>query len=174
MKPAITHKFIKKVNDEGLLCKAVTQNIDGLELDAGLPLDKLIQAHGHSRNVRCIECKKDHPTDSYKKAIDEQKVLRCECNGLIKPDIIFFGEALPKEFAEAVDLVGQADLVIIMGTSLVVFPFAMLVQMIDEKTPLVLINNTDSRPGKRQNSLWLDGNLDERVKELAHDLKWDL
>ena len=103
-------------------------------------------------------------------------MLRCECTGLIKPDVVFFGESLPKEFAEAIDLVTGADLVIIMGTSLVVFPFAMLVQMIDEKTPLVLINNTDSRPGtgKKPNSLWLDGNLDERVKQLAEDLKWEL
>lgn len=57
-KPAVTHKFIKKINDEGMLLKNVTQNIDGLELTAGLPLDKLIQAHGHSRSARCIDCKK--------------------------------------------------------------------------------------------------------------------
>lgn len=139
-----------------------------------MPQNKLIQAHGHSRTVRCIECKKEASLEAYKKAIDDQIVLRCECTGLVKPDVVFFGESLPKEFAEAIDLVGEADLVVIMGTSLVVFPFAMLSQMIDEKTPLVLINNTDSRPGKKANSLWLDGNLDERVKELADELKWEL
>ena len=69
IKPVITHKFIKKINDEGQLLRAITQNIDGLELDAGLPLDKLIQAHGHFRNVRCIECKKETPMEEWKKAV---------------------------------------------------------------------------------------------------------
>lgn len=172
--PAISHKFIKKVNDEGVLKKAVTQNIDGLELSAGLPQNKLIQAHGHLRTVRCIECKKEAPIEAWNKAIIDQVVLKCECTGLVKPDVVFFGEALPKEFAEAVDCVTEADLVIIMGTSLVVFPFAMLGQLIDPDTPMVLINNTDSRPGKKSNSLWLDGSLDDRIKALADDLKWDL
>jgi len=91
IKPVISHKFIKKVYDEGILSRAVTQNIDGLELDAGLPENKLIQAHGHSRTVRCIDCKNQASSDDYKKAIEEQHVLRCECGGLIKPDVVFFG-----------------------------------------------------------------------------------
>jgi NAD-dependent histone deacetylase SIR2 len=100
--------------------------------------------------------------------------MKCECNGLIKPDVVFFGEGLPKEFAEAFDCVAEADLVIIMGTSLVVFPFAFLAKVISNKTPVVLINNTDSRVDKRVNSLWLDGSLDERLKAIAGDLKWEL
>jgi NAD-dependent histone deacetylase SIR2 len=103
--------------------------------------------------------------------------MRCSCdkNGLIKPDVVFFGEQLPSDFKEAFTLVKEADLVIVMGTSLVVFPFAFLLEKIDDKVPLVLINNTDSRRDKkRPNSLWLDGNLDERIKAIADDLKWDL
>lgn len=69
----------------------------------------------------------------------------------------------------------ETDLVIVMGTSLVVFPFAYLAQIFDEKVPIVLINNTDSRIDKSKvNSLWLDGDLDNQVKALAADLKWDL
>lgn len=63
---------------------------------------------------------------------------------------------------------------IIMGTSLVVFPFAALASIIPYSTPMVLINNTDSRKNKKPNSLWLDGSLDDRVKEIAAELKWDI
>lgn len=88
---------------------------------------------------------------------------------------MFFGEALPKDFAKACELMEEADLVIVMGTSLVVYPFAYLVEIAGDAVPIVLINNTDSRKDKnRKNSLWLDGNLDERLKALAEDLKWDL
>jgi hypothetical protein len=59
-----------------------------------------------------------------------------------------------------------------MGTSLVVFPFAFLVQMVDQNTPMILINNTNSI-GNRKNSLWLDGNIDDQIKKIMHDLKWE-
>lgn len=59
-----------------------------------------------------------------------------------------------------------------MGTSLVVFPFAFLVQMVDQNTPIILINNTNSI-GNRKNSLWLDGNIDDQIKKIMHDLKWE-
>jgi NAD-dependent histone deacetylase SIR2 len=107
----------------------------------------------------------------------DQTIMKCDCDkkGLIKPDIIFFGEQLPASFAKACELMEEADLVIVMGTSLVVFPFAYLLEIVDDKVPIVLINNTDSRKDKKRiNSLWLDGNLDERIKALAEDLKWEL
>jgi NAD-dependent SIR2 family protein deacetylase len=59
-----------------------------------------------------------------------------------------------------------------MGTSLVVFPFAFLVQIVDQNTPMILINNINSI-GNRKNSLWLDGNIDDQIKKIMHDLKWE-
>lgn len=91
VKPVISHRFIKKVDDEGMLLKAVTQNIDGLEIDAGLPVDKLIQAHGHMRSITCIGCKKKGDMPTWNIAIDKQEVMKCECGGLFKPDVVFFG-----------------------------------------------------------------------------------
>ncbi len=111
--------------------------------------------------------------EEWKKAVQDQKVIKCSCGGLVKPDIVFFGESLPKEFATACDLMDEADLVIVMGTSLVVYPFAFLVDMVKPQVPLVLINNTDSRKQPpKSNSIWLDDSLDERVKELADAFKW--
>lgn len=62
-----------------------------------------------------------------------------------------------------------------MGTSLLVMPFAFLIEVIGEDVPLVLINNTDSRKDKKKpKSLWLDGSIDDRIKTIADDLKWEL
>lgn len=75
--PVISHKFIKKMHDEGILLKAITQNIDGLEISAGLPEDKLIQAHGHMRSISCIDCKKKGDMKAWDEAIDKQTVMKC-------------------------------------------------------------------------------------------------
>lgn len=66
--------------------------------------------------------------------------MYCECGGLTKPDIVFFGEQLPKEFFKAPELVGKCDIAIIIGTSLKVMPFAYLAQIIPAQVPIVLIN----------------------------------
>lgn len=87
---------------------------------------------------------------------------------------MFFGEQLPKEFEECPEFMDKADMVIIMGTSLVVFPFAFLIQCAKKDVPVVLINNTNSLKGDFPNSLWLDGDLDEQVRNLAKDLEWDI
>ena len=97
--------------------------------------------------------------------------MKCECEGLIKPDIVFFGEQLPKSFQTAPALMKTADLVFIIGTSLAVMPFAYLPFMIDPKVPVVLINNTDSLP-QRSDKLWLDGNIEDNVKTIVEKLDW--
>lgn len=97
----------------------------------------------------------------------------CECTGLIKPDITFFGEALPKEFFTAPELMAKADLVFIIGTSLKVFPFAFLAQVIPKNIPLVLINNEDCMPNDK-GKLWLGGDIQENIKKIIADTKWEI
>ena len=71
----------------------LTQNIDDLEIKAGIPEDKLIQAHGHSRSAHCIGCKKESSIAKWKQFAAKEEALQCEqCNALVKPDIVFFGE----------------------------------------------------------------------------------
>lgn len=81
----------------------------------------------------------------------------------MKPDIVFFGEQLPASFGQCPDIMDTADMVIVMGTSLVVFPFAFLIEMVQKDVPVILINNTNSLKDRFPNSLWLDGNLDDQV-----------
>lgn len=80
--------------------------------------------------------------------------MNCKCGGLVKPDIVFFGEQLPKSFYSAPQIVGKADLAIIIGTSLKVNPFAYLAQIIPPEAPVILINRDDVL-GDKNRKLWL-------------------
>jgi NAD+-dependent protein deacetylase SIR2 len=173
-KPVKAHKFIKKIADEGLLLKCMTQNIDGLELDAGLDPSHLIQAHGHMRSARCCNCRIAVDIADFHKHVHEQKVLCCSqvgCSGIVKPDVTFFGEALPESFGTQVYLVRQADLVIVMGTSLSVHPFAKVLSLVSLSTPIVLINMEN--PGiVRPNFLFMPGCIEDGVQKICDSLNW--
>ena len=175
IKPTTSHFFQKMIYDLGSLKYIYTQNIDGLELDVGIPLEKLLQAHGHMRSCHCINCHAEHDNKKMMENIENQNIFRCDkngCNGLIKPDIVFFGESLPLDFFTKSNRLKEADLVIVMGTSLVVFPFASLVKLIPKKVPVVLINREDSFSQRKQgdNYLFLVGDLDQNVENLVKDL----
>ena len=141
--PTTSHFFQKMFENLGVLLQSFTQNIDSLELEAGLSLNKLCQAHGHLRTCHCVKCHKENDPKIMMKSIETETILKCECGGLVKPDIIFFGENLPLDFFEKSNLLDQADLVIVMGTSLKVFPFAHLITLIPKTVPIVLINRED-------------------------------
>jgi NAD-dependent histone deacetylase SIR2 len=175
-KPTITHAFIALLHKKGLLLKAFTQNIDCLEREAGVPDDLIVEAHGSFATQRCIECKKEFPAKKMLELIEKKEVPRCKdgrCGGLVKPDIVFFGEALPSKFFDNRDAPSLADLVIIMGTSLTVHPFAGLPQLASWNTPRVLINLEQvGAIGSRPDDVLLLGDCDAGVRKLAEALGW--
>lgn len=165
---------MKLVSDHGKLLKLFTQNIDTLELAAGVPTEKIVFAHGSFGSQSCIDCKSPYPHDEMGKHIEEGEVARCkECNGLVKPDITFFGEALPDAFFTSQDIVHNADLVFVMGSSLSVYPFAGLPIKANEDAPRVLMNmDKVGEIGSRlEDVVWL-GECDDGVRELAEHLGW--
>lgn len=94
-RPTPTHSFIKLLSDKGLLGLCFTQNIDTLERRAGIPAGKIIEAHGSFATQRCIECKQAFSDSEMKEFVEEERIPRCEtCEGLVKPDIVFFGESV--------------------------------------------------------------------------------
>jgi len=142
-KPTISHYFIRLLWEKGLLLRHYTQNIDTLERIAGLPSDKLVEAHGTFHTGHCLKCRAPYTFPWMKEKIVEGTIPKCEeCNeGVVKPDIVFFGEMLPERFQELADRdFVQADLLIIMGSSLVVQPFASLVDRVRTTCPRLLIN----------------------------------
>lgn len=142
-RPTPTHWFIRLLEERGLLLRNLTQNIDGLEYLAGVSPNMLIQAHGGFSRAACIDCKKSYVESFVKDAIFADQIPRClNCDGLVKPCITFFGESLPTEFHQAVPRdFPRADLLIVMGTSLKVQPFASLIERVGKGIPRILINN---------------------------------
>ncbi|KAF2001329.1 NAD-dependent deacetylase sirtuin-2, partial [Amniculicola lignicola CBS 123094] len=175
-RPTITHSFIALLHQKGLLLKLFTQNIDCLEREAGLPGHKIIEAHGSFANQCCIDCKHPYPKDLMDIAIKEKSVPHCiteECDGLVKPEIVFFGEQLPSAFFDNRRLPAEADLCIVMGTSLSVQPFAALPHICAEHTPRVLVNSEQvGGIGSRTDDVLLLGDCDGGVKKLAEALGW--
>lgn len=175
-RPTITHSFINLLHQKGLLLKLFTQNIDCLEREAGVPGDKIIEAHGSFADQACIDCKKAYPKEQMLTHIENKTVPRCvdcSCNGLVKPKIVFFGEQLPREFFDNIDLVQDADLCIILGTSLSVHPFASLPQQVDDAVPRLLINMEQvGTLGSRPDDVLILKDCDTGVKELATALDW--
>ncbi len=134
--PTITHSFLRLLHDKNLLLKLFTQNIDTLERKAGVPGDKIVEAHGSFATHSCIECHAPYPNEKMEKAVMQKEVPYCEkCGALVKPDIVFFGEQLPETFHLNRTLPAAADLCIVLGTSLSVQPFASLPGFCREGVP---------------------------------------
>ncbi|PMD57689.1 NAD-dependent deacetylase sirtuin-2 [Hyaloscypha bicolor E] len=174
--PTIAHSFVALLNEKSMLQMLFTQNIDCLERKAGVPGDKIVEAHGSFATQRCIDCKTEYPDNLMIQAVEGGEVPHCtvpQCNGLVKPDIVFFGEALPEAFFQNRHVPAMADLVIVMGTSLSVQPFASLPQFASEAIPRVLINKEIVGDfGSRPDDVVVLGDCDEGVKKLADALGW--
>lgn len=175
-RPTIAHSFITLLHKKGRLLKLFTQNIDCLEREADLPGEMVIDAHGSFASQHCIDCKSHYPDNLIREAVAKGEVPHCltpQCNGLVKPDIVFFGEALPEAFFANRELPAEADLCIVMGTSLTVQPFAGLPSFCRDETPRLLINMEQvGGLGSRADDVLLLGDCDEGVRKLAQALGW--
>ncbi|KAK2609158.1 Sir2 histone deacetylase Hst2 [Conoideocrella luteorostrata] len=174
--PTVSHAFIALLARKGLLQMLFTQNIDCLERSAGVPAEKIIEAHGSFATQRCIECKTEFPDDEMKDHVFGGIVPHCnqpDCNGTVKPDIVFFGEDLPKAFGDNSYQTAMADVVLILGTSLTVYPFAGLPEMAQAKKPRVLFNmERVGNIGNRADDVIELGSCDEGIRKLADELGW--
>ncbi|KAI9045090.1 SIR2 family NAD-dependent protein deacylase [Aspergillus affinis] len=174
-RPTIAHSLIKLLYDKGLLLKHFTQNIDCLERLAGVPGEIIVEAHGSFANQHCIDCGAEYPEALMKDAIAKGEVPHCsQCNGLVKPDIVFFGESLPGDFFDNRTLPEEADLCIVMGTSLSVQPFASLPAFCRDGTPRILINmERVGGMGSRADDVLILGDCDTGVRKFARALGWE-
>ncbi|XP_065340924.1 NAD-dependent protein deacetylase sirtuin-2-like [Cloeon dipterum] len=128
------------LHEKGLLLRHYTKNLDNLERAAGIPADKLVEAHGTFQSSHCIDC--DHEYDfTWLNERIMNEIPKCECGGVVRPDIVFFGEDLTDRFTElgGNDLF-ECDLLIILGSSLEAQPFSSLVDKARSMVPRVLIN----------------------------------
>ncbi|XP_033619916.1 NAD-dependent protein deacetylase sirtuin-3, mitochondrial isoform X2 [Fukomys damarensis] len=140
-RPNITHYFFRLLHDKGLLLRLYTQNIDGLERVSGIPVSKLVEAHGTFASATCTVCRRSFLEEDFWADVMMDRVPCCPvCTGVMKPDIVFFGEPLPERFLLHVLDFPMADLLLILGTSLEVEPFASLSEAVCGSVPRLLIN----------------------------------
>ncbi|POS77612.1 NAD-dependent histone deacetylase SIR2 [Diaporthe helianthi] len=174
--PTVSHAFIALLAKKNLLRMLFTQNIDCLERQAGVPGELIVEAHGSFATQRCIECKTAFPEDKMKEYVFQGEVPRCEdkkCDGLVKPDIVFFGEQLPEQFHKNRHVPSYGDLALVIGTSLTVQPFASLPEMVHDDTPRVLFNlERVGSLGSRPDDVLVLGDCDSGVRKLADELGW--
>lgn len=129
-------------NEFGKSVRVCTQNIDSLHQEAGTR--DVYSLHGILETFHCRKCHHSAPARDFIPIITEDKVpLHEHCGGIMKPDIVFFGEALPKEaYAASEEAVRESDLLVIAGTSLAVYPAANLPSFRSPACKLVVINRT--------------------------------
>jgi len=147
--PSPTHYFIRLLADKGKLLRCYTQNIDSLESIAGVPAEKIVAAHGNFDTAKQIDTGKLVDVDEVREAIlageSGWRSMVEKHGGLVKPDIVFFGEALPDRFHTLMqEDFPRADLLIVMGTSLKVQPFASLVNHVGPLVPRCLWNREEA------------------------------
>lgn len=128
----------------GVCCDAL-QNIDMLEHAAGISEERSILCHGSFATATCLACQRQYPGESIREDVMKQCVPMCaSCgspDGIIKPDIVFFGEPLPSRFHDLMKAdETEADLVLVMGSSLKVNPVRSIVGRIHKDAPMILIN----------------------------------
>lgn len=181
-KPTISHHFIRLLELKGLLIRHYTQNVDGLERKAGISDDKLVEAHGTFSSSHCIKCNKSYSFEWLKNQMEVAGVPTCViCEKVVKPDIVFFGDSLPSKFFQCVPKdFPQADLLIIMGSSLLVEPFASLVRKVNRNCPRIIINEQevgkkvgisyDSRRNRRD--VFIRGACDETCMRIINEMNW--
>ena len=118
--PNITHKVLARWEQEGRLRGVVTQNIGGLHQKASTK--NVYELHGSVLRNYCVRCGRFYPAEYVR---DAQGVPRCECGGIVKPDVVLYEESLDEDvISGAVSAISRADLLIVGGTSLTVYPAA--------------------------------------------------
>lgn len=137
--PNPAHLKLAELEKAGKLKAIITQNIDGLHQKAGSR--EVLELHGNIHRNYCQICHKEYPLDYI---LESESIPRCECGGIIKPDVVLYEEPLNNAILSfAIDYISHAETLIIGGTSLVVYPAAGLINYFNGKN-LVLINKSET------------------------------
>lgn len=160
--PNIAHEYLAKLEKGGKLSAIVTQNIDGLHQKAGS--QKVFEIHGSALRNYCMKCGRKYPDDYIFESTEA--IPHCECGGIIRPDITLYEEGLPDDAVEAsLEAISHADMLIIGGTSLTVYPAANFINYFRGRY-LVVINQTELNISKKENTMFVYEKIGEFFKKV--------
>lgn len=161
-KPNAAHQALAKLEEMGKLTAVITQNIDGLHQKAGSR--NVLELHGSVMRNHCTRCMKFYTLDEMLAFVDDTGVPRCSCKGIIKPDVVLYEESLDESIlSQSVSYISKADLLLIGGTSLTVYPAAGLIDYY-KGNKMVLINKTVT-PMDEKADLVISGSIGEVLRE---------
>jgi len=158
--PNIVHKVLAQMEIQGIVKAILTQNIDLLHQKAGSK--HILELHGSPSIHKCLKCGQYMSFDEVVHQIDTNVVPHCsKCNGVVKPDIVFFGEPLPEDTLQEAEVEAEnADLMLVLGSSLTVYPAANLPILTLQHGGNIAIVNADPTPLDRY-AIWKSTDLQE-------------
>ncbi len=170
--PNAAHRFLAALERRGRLRRLVTQNIDGLHQRAGSSAERVIEIHGTALEVACLTCGERQDRDPVQARFAAGDLdPHCPCGGLLKPATISFGQAMPeRETAMAMADAAEADVFLVVGSSLVVYPAASLPGIALENRARVVIVNREPTPYDQVATLVLHGAAGAILTAVAAEL----
>jgi NAD-dependent deacetylase len=173
-KPNLAHHAIAELYQLGKLDCVITQNIDNLHQKAGVPEDKVFELHGNMAWVVCLSCGRRFPMPEVLQRIkDGMEVPDCpDCQGILKPDAVFFGEALPQETLRgAIRRAQNCDLFIIIGSTLVIYPAAYIPTYATEAGAKLAIVNLTPTPFDHYAAVVIRGKAGEIMSKVMERVR---
>jgi NAD-dependent deacetylase len=167
--PNITHRVLAELEARGYLKCVITQNIDDLHRRAGSR--RVLEVHGTYTRGLCLGCKRTYTIQEIFEKVERHGVPLCDaCKNLLKPDVVLFGELLTRDFDHALDEIERCDLLLVLGSSLEVYPVAGLVPHAKSLGARLVIINRDETPFDPIADLVLESELGPVMTELRHAL----
>jgi NAD-dependent deacetylase len=167
-RPNPGHVALAEMESHGRLVAVVTQNTDGLHQDAGSR--RVIELHGSGRNVECMVCGRREPRSEVQARLDVEMPPRCQSCGstFLKPTVVLFGEAMPAAAVhEAFELAAQADVILVVGSSLVVYPAADVPLAALRAGARMVVVNAEPTPFDRFANVVIHGRSGEVLPHIA-------
>ncbi len=169
--PNRAHYSLARLEELGIIKAIITQNIDNLHQKAGSK--KVIELHGNMKLAICTQCGRKFDIEEAFKEVDENKIPLCPyCGGILKPDVIFFGEALPQnELKEAFDLASQSDLFLVLGSSLTVSPANQLPIVAKSNGADLIIINMEETELDNYADIKIEGKVEEIFPKICKKIE---
>ncbi len=170
-RPNAGHQAITELQKKGIIHWVITQNIDGLHQLAGA--ENVLELHGNTRFFDCLECDAEYALEDIQAFQEKSLVPRCVgCQGVIKPRVVYFGEALNmKTLQNAMQAATSCDLMLVVGSTLQVYPAAQLPVIAAERNKPVIIVNYGPTQLDRLATCRLEGKAAEILPALADFIK---
>lgn len=165
-KPHQGHHILADWEKRGIIKSIITQNVDGFHQQAGSK--QVAELHGTLQKVHCEECKKEYDSEEF-----INKDYHCSCGGVLRPNVVLFGEALPMDAFQMAELEAEkSDLFIVLGSSLTVTPanqFPLIAK--DNGAKLVIVNQEPTQFDMYADEVIQDKKIGELLAELNQELK---